>query len=992
LASTRSLWIVLRARDEASRVMHGFSRNVRDASRAARAAHLSALAGQERQRAEMHKTNSVLAQQIRTANDHINVLDRQAKRNALAATMARQYRDEVLRTTGATNNQIAAANKQIQSLDRQASMLSRTAALERTRTQRMRADLDSQVRSINRVAEGYEKEARALRVADAAAREREQTLRRLAGITHQVSAAFAGLGIAFAAVGVAGGVAMGDFIQTAIEYERQVRLTRTQVDKMSVSFETLHGIGTRVAKEIAVRFEEVQPALFDIFSSIEVGAKDAEMLLRAFAKGAVAGQTEIASVSRATIGIMNSFKLPLTDVNKILDLQFELVQEGVGTYEEWVQRIGLVSPSAHRAGQSVEMMVAALATFTRMGMSAARSGTSVARAFDAMSHPKAIKKMEQLGIKVRDAQGHMLPLNQTLRQFRDILMKMPEKDRVATILEVFKGAGSTIEARRFIQTILLSKGALETFDMILKETENSAGNMERAYSEMASTTAAKTQMVRDNWIVIKEALGRELMPTFNRMLDAILGVLKGFDRLSPGAKKMIAQFLIWGTVISGVLAAIFLLVAGIGVFVAVVGTALVPILAVAAGLGLIVLGLGGAAAAFILAMKKSEPFKQFIENLGQDIKWLYYGVIEPTARKIAEAWNTHMLPPLRKLVETVETRVLPAVDTFRAKLVNQLLPAAKEVGNFLAKELKNAFEKIGEIIETKLIPAIEDLTKWYQENREEIHLLIGFVITLTKWLSKLAILFGIAGVVGGVLQAVAGFQIFILMCKSVFGSIMFVITAIKALISWVRSAWRDIVGMATGSIQAILRLAGVINGWKNSAIAAITSVIVRFFQLKTSILSVFVGAGSWLYNAGRAIISGLASGIRGAIGSAVSAAASAAGAALEAAKRRIGVRSPSKAFMMLGRDSMRGFAIGIRNTSALARDAVVDALDRATGQASASRFGGLPQSSRSPAAVGVGNGTGGTSTEINQSFVINTQEINPRMHAQILGFELASRM
>src|SRR5207244_7594756 len=128
---------------------------------------------------------------------------------------------------------------------------------------------------------------------------------------------------------------------------------------------------------------------YDIFSSIDVNIPDAEKLLTAFAKAAVAGQTDIQSVSRGTLGIMNSFRLSAKDINHILDDQFEFIKKGVGTYDEWAKRIGLVSPSAVRAGQSLDMMMAALAEASRMSGVAAKAGTAVARSFDAFSNPKA---------------------------------------------------------------------------------------------------------------------------------------------------------------------------------------------------------------------------------------------------------------------------------------------------------------------------------------------------------------------------------------------------------------------------------------------------------------------------------------------------------------------------------------------------------------------------------------------------------------------------
>jgi phage-related protein len=60
------------------------------------------------------------------------------------------------------------------------------------------------------------------------------------------------------------------------------------------------------------------------------------------------------------------------------------------------------------------------------------------------------------------------------------------------------------------------------------------------------------------------------------------------------------------------------------------------------------------------------------------------------------------------------------------------------------------------------------------------------------------------------------------------------------------------------------------------------------------IKSVFSGAGSWLYGAGRNILKGLTSGMKGAVGEAISAAKHAAQQVIGGLKSALGIASPSK--------------------------------------------------------------------------------------------------
>lgn len=97
-------------------------------------------------------------------------------------------------------------------------------------------------------------------------------------------------------------------------------------------------------------------------------------------------------------------------------------------------------------------------------------------------------------------------------------------------------------------------------------------------------------------------------------------------------------------------------------------------------------------------------------------------------------------------------------------------------------------------------------------------------------------------------------------------------------------------GAAAGGIGGVLGTIGGIGGRVKSAVA---------------------DAGGWLIGAGRAIIEGLLSGIRSMAGAAADAAVSVVRGAVNAAKRFLGIGSPSKVFAAIGRDTMLGFERGV---------------------------------------------------------------------------------
>jgi TP901 family phage tail tape measure protein len=727
---------------------------------------------------------------IRMVGDSVRLANLQASRSALQNEMA------VQRLTGATKQDILVTQRKIESID---------------------------------------KEIGQMKVARAAMEEQRVSAQKLASVLQGAAGLATAFGTGMVAAGIFGAVGLKNLVNAAVEYEKQSQLTATQVDKFALSLQDVEKIGLRVANAIGVPFEQIQPALFNIFSSMEVGAADAEKLLTIFAKAAVAGQTDIQSASTATIGILNAFHLPLSDINHLMDVQFQLVKEGIGTYEEWTARIGLVTPSAVRAGQSVDMMAAALAASTRMGISAAQSGTAVARAMDAMSNPAAVNALKKLGVNAVDAKGNFRPMIDVLKDFRTQLNGLPEVEKVKRILDVFKGAGGTIQARRFLQNMLLTPGNLELFQSIFDTMSTTSGSFEQAYSAMASTTATKSELIANKWQEVKIAAGTALMPTFNRIIDAVGKLFDWFNKLSPQQQHMIMKFLAFAAAASIVFGILLLLVGTLAMFGAALvtaGTGLLVVLGVLSGVGI---GLALLVTALVIAWKKSQNFRDIIGEVSNAVRNLWQNVIIPFANDVRAAFEKYLLPAFEKLRDTIENNVLPALKELQKKWDEDILPAAKQIANFVKDRLADAFRFAGWVIETKIIPAIKWLTQYYKEHKKTIDEVIGVLVWLGKWLLI------IAAVVTGFLLVAFGGPII-----AIFLAFGLALTAIGIAIIWVIERVKDIVNWFSHFGAHMEWLKDKANGiWKaiKDFFIGIWNSILDFFKgVWESIVGVFTAA------------------------------------------------------------------------------------------------------------------------------------------------------
>jgi TP901 family phage tail tape measure protein len=928
--STRELYLVLRARDEASRTLRGLSRELLTTGAAAAAAAQRAESGIKRETAA------------------------RARREAqMARDLAARYR-------------AAAANER-----EQASLARMNGTSQASlNTMRQRAiQYDRLARQQEVVARGHDRTARAA-MAEATAMEQSARMaeesalrhRHMISIVEQSGQAMATAGLGFIAAGVVAAAGIKELVDVSVEYERQVRHTATQVDGFAGNLQQLGDIGRRAARDFAVPFESIQPALFDIFSSTEASVGQSEMLLRAFAKAAVAGQVDIQDASRATIGLLNAFSLPLEDVNRVLDIQFQLVKEGVGDYSEWADKIGLVSPSAARAGQSIEVMTAALATATRMGMTAARASTSVARALDAMSNPKVIDNLKELGVKSRDASGHMRPLNDVLRDFRSVLMKMPEKDRVGVILDVFKGAGGTIEARRFLQTMLLVPGTLEQFDQILGNIENSAGSMDKAYDVMSNSVASQTQLLQNRWMLLKESLGTALTPAFMSVVNVLNMLLGKFNELSPHTKEMIANALLWGTGLSIAAGIILTVVGALAVLVAAVAAAGSVLFVIVGIIAAVVAGVAGLSAGLYALYNSSGAMQTYFKG-GIDLLRQFWDVIKGVAASFRDEWSNSVNPALQKLGQYITEWVVPAFTTFRNEVGGKALEAFKSFMTVAEGVGRTLIDGVAYAITNWVLPAVAYLTEQWIAHRDQIMPVISILITLVKW-------FGIiAAVVVGVVALALG--------TVLFGAIIIAIRVIGFLITIIG----DVIGFLKSIPAAVRQVIDIFKVFGVSAMQYFGMAADYISGIPGKIRGYFSGFGGMLMSAGRELIGGLIDGIRQKIGE------------LQSVLSTVTSLIPSwkgpmsrdkKLLVPTGKAIMGGLVNGIRQ----ALPAVQAALGGVT--TSISSFGGSDDKGNGfrDAHIPPPPPDAGTTKNYYITQNITTQEISPVRQAAELGWEV----
>ncbi|MCA1799963.1 MAG: phage tail tape measure protein [Actinobacteria bacterium] len=390
-------------------------------------------------------------------------------------------------------------------------------------------------------------------------------------------------GALLVAMGRKGLAAIKSMTMESAEFQRDISLALTQIQNDTpATVRSLVRIGREIGTEIPAAMDTMGSTLFFIFSSLRVNTEQAQSLLRGFAKEAVAGNTDIESAARSTIAILNGMNLTVEDLTRVQDFQFQTVRRGVITYEQLANNLGKLIPALRRSGQEIETGGAMMAFLTRQGLSAEMAATSAARSLELIADPRVVNRLEDLGIKVRNARGEFAPLVDILGQMNDRIGNMPAPDRAQALLDIFGGAGYRIQARRFFDTVFAN---FDHFLWQIEEATNNAGAMDRAFQIVFDQPLTQMQLFQNNFEVLRQEMGDRFLPIVMEIVNKGLQLVTWFRNLDESTKDTIANFMLFGTAAS-IVTGSFLLLGGMFLIVTSLLTGLTGSIASAIGITL----------------------------------------------------------------------------------------------------------------------------------------------------------------------------------------------------------------------------------------------------------------------------------------------------------------------------------------------------------------------------------------------------------------------
>ncbi|CEH28862.1 Uncharacterized protein BN1090_A2_01286 [Aneurinibacillus migulanus] len=225
------------------------------------------------------------------------------------------------------------------------------------------------------------------------------------------------------------------------------------------------------------------------------------------------------------------------------------------------------APVAKQLGISLEELAAATGIMSNSGIKGEQAGTSLRAALLRLADPPkaAANQLLDLGIKIEDAKGNMLPFSNIIGQVAKATEGMGTAQKSAAL--------STIFGTEAVSGMLaLIEAGPEKIIAFSKELKNSDGAAAEAAQKMKDNLAGALEELGGAFETAQITIGDVLAPALRAVAESLQVLIDGFNNLPSSMQSFLAIGGAVSTILLGLIAALGLVAAGIGSFVSAFGT------------------------------------------------------------------------------------------------------------------------------------------------------------------------------------------------------------------------------------------------------------------------------------------------------------------------------------------------------------------------------------------------------------------------------------
>lgn len=282
----------------------------------------------------------------------------------------------------------------------------------------------------------------------------------------------------------------------SMNFAKAMKQANTMAGKDAAGFDRLKDQVADLSKEIPIARDELANGLYMVVSN-GVPEDNWISFLQKSARSSVGGVADLGQAVTVTSTIIKNYGLAWEAAGDIQDKIQLTAKNGVTSFEQLSEALPSVAGSAAQLGITIDELMAIFATCTGVTGNTAEVATQLGAVLKSLIKPstEAAKAAEEMGIRfdaaaIKEAGGldnFLKSLDQAINEYTARTGELSET--------IYGNLFGSARALRLLTSL--------TGEQSAKFTENigvmadSAGTMDKAYEEMASTGSATTQMLKN---------------------------------------------------------------------------------------------------------------------------------------------------------------------------------------------------------------------------------------------------------------------------------------------------------------------------------------------------------------------------------------------------------------------------------------------------------------------------------------------------------------
>ena len=432
------------------------------------------------------------------------------------------------------------------------------------------------------------------------------------------------IGIGMTAAGGTILAGLGMSLKAAVDFEGAMREVNTMMGLSQEEFGLFSKEVQGLASDLGVDAVDSAKALYQAISA-GIPKENALEFLRIATEAAIGGVTDTETAVDGLTTVINAFKLPLSDAQKVADLMFTTVKGGKTTFEELSASLFQVAPIAAASGVSFEEVSAALATMTKQGVPTTVATTQLRQAMVALQKPtkEMNEVIQDMGYESGQAILEEIGLADTLNALRDATGGSNEM-----LMKMF----GSVEAGQAVLALTGDNALMFATD--LDAMANSTGAATDAFEEMENSAVRQGKAITAMGKEIMITVGNVLLPILKDLFDMIKPVLESIKDWTAANPDLTKAIVIGAAAIGSllvVLGPLLIMLPGIISMLPILGAAF----AVLTGpVGLVIAAIAGLVAIGVLLVKNWDKIKLFFVGMWATIKDIFFSNINSIIEKV----------------------------------------------------------------------------------------------------------------------------------------------------------------------------------------------------------------------------------------------------------------------------------------------------------------------------------------------------------------------